>query len=203
MKKKNLINGLILSFLFIFSLSGLLAEDMQDQEEGPPVFSETTIASSEDLTVTEEINEYAPGQLIVKLKDGATLEDIAELNQKYNVTSVEKVFKDTPSAQEVLEELKQKLKGLEAEEHKGWYWQLDKDSEEYKEYIARIEKEKEELEMKIAWKEKLIAKLEQRQERTVEDATTSNLDNIYLLETTQETDIPTMAEEYADNPAVE
>ena len=41
--------------------------------------------------------EYVPGELIVKLKEGKALEDIKELNTKYEVASQDKVFKDIPT----------------------------------------------------------------------------------------------------------
>lgn len=38
--------------------------------------------------------EYVPGELIVKLKEGKTLDDLKELNMKYGVLSTELVFKE-------------------------------------------------------------------------------------------------------------
>ena len=44
---------------------------------------------------TSNSKQYALGELIVKLKEGKTLEDIKELNARYNVILTEKVFKET------------------------------------------------------------------------------------------------------------
>lgn len=146
--------------------------------------------------------EYAPGELIVKLKEGQTLQDINDLNTKYNVNSAEKVFQDTSNPKDSLKQMNGKLVSLTAE-HQGWYWQLDKNSKEYKDYIAKLEKEKQGLQEQIKAQEELIAKSEERQKRASEGTTAPNLENIYLLETGHDTNIPLMAKDYADNPAVE
>lgn len=44
---------------------------------------------------TSNPDQYASGEIIVKLKEGKALEDIKELNAKYNIISAEKVFKET------------------------------------------------------------------------------------------------------------
>ena len=146
--------------------------------------------------------DYAPGELIVKLKEGKTTEDLGELNSKYNVTSIEKVFKDTVKPEDVLKELKDKLSNLSSE-HQSWYWQLDKNSQEYKDYMAKQAKEKEVLNNQIDAQEKLISKLEQRQKRSPEGASASNLDNIYVLKTDSNTDISAMDADYSAGGAVE
>ncbi|OIO32980.1 MAG: hypothetical protein AUJ70_04200 [Candidatus Omnitrophica bacterium CG1_02_40_15] len=146
--------------------------------------------------------EYAPGELIVKLKQGQTLQDIKGLNTKYNVNSAEKVFQDTSNPKDSLKQMKDKLASLTAE-HQGWYWQLDKDSKEYKDYVAKLEKEKQGLQEQIKAQEELIAKLEERQKRAPEGTTAPNLENIYLLDAGQDANIPLMAKDYANNPAVE
>lgn len=147
--------------------------------------------------------EYAQGELIVKLKEGKTLEDISELNSKYNVTSTEKVFKETSSPEDTLKQLKDKLAKLDTE-HESWYWQLDKNSQEYKDYIAKIEKEKEGLQTQIRAQEKLIAHLGQRQKRASEGVTPNTLENIYLLKTSsKETNIPLMMADYKANSGIE
>ena len=52
--------------------------------------------------------EYAPGQLIVKLKEGESLGVLQGLNAKYKVSSQEKAFKDIPSPEATLSQLKAK-----------------------------------------------------------------------------------------------
>lgn len=155
--------------------------------------------------------EFVSGQLVVKLKDGKTLEDIEDLNAKYKVVSVERIFKDSLSPQDALKQLKDKLSRL-TPEHQTWYWQLDKESVEYKEYIAKIKKERESLQKQILAQEDLITHIEERQKRAAQGITLPNqgitlpnLENIYILETSQEqeTDIPSMAADYQANPAVE
>lgn len=146
--------------------------------------------------------EFVPGELIVKLKEGKTLEDIKELNAKYKVNSIGKVFKDTPSPQETLKQLKDRPIKL-GTEHDNWYWQLDKNSQEYKDYIAKLEKEKEALNKQIKAQEELIAHLEQRQKRAPEGVTVPDLTNIYLLKTSQDINIIFMVQEYKANANVE
>ena len=147
---------------------------------------------------------YAPGQLIVKLKEGKTTADLQELNSKYKVSSLERIFKDTSKPEDVLSQLKADLDKLDVG-HQSWYWQLDKDSQEYKDYQQKIEKDKEEIQEKIKRQEELIARLAKRQARAAgsqEDS--SNLENIYLLKIKGgDSDISAMVEDYKESPAVE
>ncbi|MBI4846428.1 MAG: S8 family serine peptidase [Candidatus Omnitrophica bacterium] len=123
--------------------------------------------------------EYAPGQLIIKLKEGKTLDDIKDLNTKYNVHSKEKIFKKSPSPKDVLKQLKEK-------------------------HVQAIAvKEKKELSDAINAQEKFIAHLEERQKRAPKGAIEPDLDNIFLLNTDSGNDISIMAEEYKSNPAIE
>src|SRR3989339_243501 len=172
-----------------------------EAKDSTPSQSHKKISRSEEKQQAKEAN-YAPGKLIVKLKEGATVYDIQDINNKYNVSSMEKLFKEVAPAEETLKQLKDKLASLSVE-HQGWYWQLDKNSQEYKDYAARIEKEKGELQKQIEAKEKLIAHLAQRQKRAPKDAVTPELSNIYVLKTTKDADILAIAKEYSSNPAVE
>ncbi len=148
--------------------------------------------------------DYAPGQLIVKLKEGKTTADLQELNSKYKVSSVEKVFKDSVKPEDVLSGLKADLDKLNAE-HQSWYWQLDKESKEYKDYQQKIGNEKEEIQAKIKRQEELIGRLAKRQARaTGGQKGSSNLENIYLLKTQGgDNDMSGMVEDYKESPAVE
>lgn len=148
--------------------------------------------------------DYSPGQLIVKLKEGKTTADLQELNSKYKVSSVEKVFKDSAKPEDVLTGLKADLAKLNAG-HQSWYWQLDKDSKEYKDYQQKIENEKEEIQAKIKRQEELISRLEKRQARAAGGQKgSSNLENIYLLKIQGgDSDMSGMIEDYKESPAVE
>ena len=150
----------------------------------------------------QDTPQYAPGELIVKLKEGSAIEDLQELNTTYNVASVDKVFKDISAPEDNLKQLKDKLANLSSE-HDKWYWQLDKDSQEYKDYVKRTEGEKETLESQIKAQEELVARLQQRQDRVPQGAAPPNLDNVYILKAPEDTDISSMASEYQDDPAVE
>jgi len=158
--------------------------------------------NSVSIDKKSKTNQYIPGQLIIKLKEGKTLEDIKDLNAKYNVTAQHRVFEGISSPQDTLRELKDKLSYL-TKEHQSWYWQLDKNSKEYKEYGVRLEKEKEELWNKIRKQEKLISKLDERQKRTPQGIAPPSLDNIYILNTDKSVDISQMAKEYSSNPNIE
>ena len=175
------------------------------------LFVLSSLASAEESNLPAAIaskkldpKDYAPGQLIVKLKEGKTTADLQELNSKYKVSSAEKVFKDSPKPEDVLSGLKADLAKLNAE-HQSWYWQLDKESKEYKDYQQKIENEKEEIQEKIKRQEDLIARLAKRQARAAgsqEDV--SNLENIYLLKTQgADSDMSGMVEDYKESPAVE
>ena len=104
-----------------------------------------------------------------------SIEDVKELNDKYNVTEAENVFKKTSDPKDILKHLKDKSASLDIS-HNSWYWQLDKDSKEYKDYVSMIEKEKQNLQKQIQAQEALIAKLEQRQERVPEGTFQPNLE---------------------------
>ena len=147
---------------------------------------------------------YAPGQLIVKLKESKTTADLQELNSKYKVSSMERVFKDTLKPEEVLSQLKADLDKFNVE-HQSWYWQLDKDSQEYKDYQQRIEKDKEEIREKIKKQEELILRLEKRQKRALSAGQASpSPESVYLLETQDsDVDISQMTVDYEESPAVE
>ncbi|MDP1854175.1 MAG: S8 family serine peptidase [Candidatus Omnitrophota bacterium] len=207
--------ALIAMFTFI-SPSFLCAEEEGDsevislpdlQEEPsltPPLpNSHKDRGTKSEKDATKQQPEYVPGQLIVKLKEGETLETLSELNVKYNVTTTDKVFQDTPNPKATLQQLKDKFAGLDSKEHQGWYWQLDKDSQEYKDYAAKIEKEKQELKAQIEAQEALVTKLEERQNRAPEGMPVPKLDNVYMLNAAGDTNILAMASEYSSNPAVE
>src|SRR3989338_792640 len=185
--------ALILAALTLF----IAAQASAMVEEAAPIYKEGV---SQDAP---KAPEYAPGELIVKIREGRSLEDIKDLNKMYGVTSTEKVFKDLPTPQDRLKEAKAKLDELEPKDHKSWYWQLDKDSKEYKEYTVKIEKEKEELQGKIKEEEYLVRQIEQREKTAPKDAKIPNLDNILLLKVPAETDILQMTQEYSRNPYVQ
>ena len=143
----------------------------------------------------QEIPQYVPGQLLIKLKEGKTLEDIQELNQIYQVYSIEQVFPDLGSPQENLKQLKSALSNL-GKSHQRWFWQLDKDSAEYQEYEANIRKEKASLVKHIQETEEFISHLENRQDRAQTQQGALNLEDIYLLKTDAPVNIELMAQDY-------
>ena len=142
--------------------------------------------------------------MIVKLKESKATTDLQELNSRYKVSSMERVFKDAPNPENVLSGLKGDLAKLDVE-HQRWYWQLDKDSQEYKDYQQRIEKDKEGIRGKIKKQEELILRLEKRQKRALNSGqASSSLESIYLLKTQDlDTDISQMTADYEESPAVE
>ena len=187
-KKLKLCQTAIVSLLFILSSLVSAQEDYL-----PPGISSKKLDPA----------SYAPGQLIVKLKEGKTTADLQKLNSRYKVSSVERVFEDAPNHQEELKELNEKLANLNSE-HQSWYWQLDKDSKEYKDYQQKIEKEKEEVNARIQKLEELIARLEKRQARAPGDTPAAKLENIYLLKSKKDgLDIGKMAADYEDSSLVE
>ncbi len=186
MKRLNLLNKIVLGILS-FNL-GLLN----------PIYTRAESAEN----AIKESPQAVPGEFIVKLKPGAELSAIQELNAFYKVTSAQELFSQTIEPKERLARLKNELTGLD-NSHQSWYWQLDKDSKEYKDYVARIEREKEGLNQKIKAEEEFIADLEERQARAGEEITTPDLNNVYLLKTDSLAGVPAIALAYEANAMVE
>ncbi len=137
-----------------------------------------------------DLPDYVPGELIVKLKEGKTMEDLLDLNAKFNVSSHGKVFESLSSSADDIKKMKDKLKDW-GHLHESWYWQFDKD------YRAKLELEKKTLEAEIK-------KAEERQIITDEAITQVRLEDIYKLEVGgKDADILSMAKIYSSHPAVE
>ena len=186
MKRLNLLNRIVLGIL-TFNL-GLLNPAYLRAESGQDIIKESPQA--------------VPGEFIVKLKPGAELSALQELNAFYKVVSTEKVFSKAIEPKERLEQLKNELAGLD-NSHQSWYWQLDKDSKEYKDYIAKIEREKGDLGQKIKSEEEFIADLEARQVRADGEMAAPDLDNIYLLKTNSLAGVSSISLAYEANAMVE
>lgn len=155
-----------------------------------------------DTNNIPDIPSFSSGQLIVKLKDGKTIDDIIGLNGKYHVYSAENITNGIPNPHDKLKQLQEQLTGLEST-HENWYWQMDKDSKEYKDYVAKIEKEKAYLKDRIREQENLIEKIAQRQKRAPRDSTVPAMDNLYVLKASDDTDIIAMARDYSGDASVE
>ncbi len=140
-------------------------------------------------------------QIIVKLKPSETIDTLTPLNQKYDVVSVEKVFKDVLSPEAVLAKLKKDFSEV-GKKHDTWFWQLDKNSKEYKEYEEKLKQQKDELANRIQNQEKLIVKLEERQKRVVQKKDPPDLSSIYLVETKNSSNIKAMVSDYSQHSAV-
>ncbi len=202
MRNVNLKLLIIFLVMFIFGLGVNNIYPLQGREELSADKEQNKIISPRNGFAESKKVEYAPDEIIVKLKEGKNLDDIKELNEEYNVISSEKIFKEATKAEDVLKQLKEKLSKL-GTEHDNWYWQLDKNSKEYKEHAAKLQKEKEEVQGQIAAQEELISRLEQRQKRAPEGAVTADLGNIYVLKAKENTSIPVMVGAYNANPNVE
>lgn len=141
--------------------------------------------------------QYKKGELVVKLKEGAGLQGIAELNRKYNVTEEKPLFNDIPSSATRLKDLKDKLESVDARLNNRWYRQLDKD------YKFRLEKERRQLSEQIQRQEAQLLHIQQRKKRAAEGKNVSRPENVYLLKTADAVDIDAMAQEYSRNTSVE
>ena len=178
--------------------------DPTQEEKVPEVVQEVKVENGKITYSTPQsanAPSYIQGKLIVKLAPGKTVNDLKQLNTKYNVSSFENIFQNTLPPQESLVSLKNRLAELN-KEHKKWYWQVDKNSNEYKAYIQRIESEKNTLTKQIQALEELTTHLEKRQARAPQGIQPPELKNTYLLKTKKETNIKEMAEEYMKNPSV-
>lgn len=198
-----LVFGLGLCFIGVtMGMAG--SDDRINQVPQTPIEQPRNLAEAQEKIgrpLEAEAPEYASDQLIIKLKEGRTLDDIRELNERYDVIQTEKIFKEMQSPLEVLRDLKERLAKLT--EHEGWYWQLDKGSEEYRDYLAKIEKEKQQLRNQIIAKEKFVEQLAGRQKRAPQGTIPPNLTNIYLLKTDSNANIALMTADYKSNMAVE
>lgn len=194
--------SLILSVVLSLAL-GILPRVSAAEEGG----SDDAAFSRRDPFEFSELQEskalaYAPGELVVKLKPGASLAELEPLNQQFGVTASDPVFPKATDPKEHLTTLKQKLATL-APGHEGWSWYTDKDSQEAKDYTARIAKEREELQQQIQAQEELIERLNRRQARAPEGAVAPALDTTYLFKGPESADILALAKAYAQHPAVE
>ncbi|MFH1198698.1 MAG: S8 family serine peptidase [Candidatus Omnitrophota bacterium] len=197
--------------LVVFTIISLVFSPLaylQAEQEQPPASKTDSSGQSSFFAgdgLDEKGPEYMPGELIVKLKQGKTMDDLGELNAKYKVKSIEESIIPMPQA-DVLKSLKDKLATLKSKNHEGWYWQMNKDSKEYKEYMADIEKDKQkiqELEGQIKGQEELVSHIEERQKRAPQTPEPVDLSNMYLLKAESDTPVSDMAGDYANHPAVE
>ena len=123
--------------------------------------------------------EHAPTGIIVKLKEGKSLESIQELNRKHKIKSVKKVFKKKPDRKKLKENLTQKLN----------------------QKLAPHDKQK--LEKRLAAVDKEITRIERRNSRAPNWAIPPNLENIFILETETAPDLSSLLKSYQANANVE
>src|SRR3990167_7688617 len=98
--------GLILNPLTYIMPSYVRAEE-NDGLRRPQVFRRA-------MPWMQEEPEYAPGELIVKMREGKGMDDVASLNAKYAVSSQDKLFSGPafPDPEQELNKLKNKLANL-------------------------------------------------------------------------------------------
>jgi subtilisin family serine protease len=140
------------------------------------VFALSPIKSAK---ASESIIEHAPNGIIVKLKDGKSLESIQELNRKHKIKSIKKVFKKRPDRKKLKENLTKKLN----------------------QKLAPHDKQK--LEKRLAAVDKEITRIERRNSRAPNWSISPNLDNIYLLEPEADLDLLTVLKDYQTDQNVE
>jgi len=145
--------------------------------------------------------EFAPGRMIIMLREDATLDDLEALNKTHGVISSQKLFPDAPSTQDQIRRLKQQRAQLDNPTHTSWYWWKDVDSKEAQEYEARLVEERKALDDQIAALENLVARREKKQ-KTSKDFGPPKLDKAYLLEFHESANIPMVVEEYTAHPGV-
>lgn len=189
MKQSQKLPVIILAlFLALLNLP-VLGISVDKAEPTPKIIS---FAKKEDTQKEKSAApEYTPGQLIVKLKEGQDIGSLLELHTAYKVTSYTKLLKDMPG-------IKVAASGAKAQEHRVWYWQLDKDSKEYKDYRQRIEKSGDK-----ELQEALKAHIELRQQRAPHDVAIPDFENTYLLKTSSDINILVMAKAYSQSSLVE
>ncbi len=169
-----------------------------------PVFS--AVDEGDPSEVVERLSDfgYAPGEIIVQLKKGASISDLQGLNRQFKVAEVREIFSKRPSARETLDTLRKKRAALEAEQHPEWDWWGNPDSSEFKAYQRRLANEKEELDQQILAQEELTARLERKQQQASNDLDSSDrVEDTYLLTTDEDADVPSLVKAYQGHPAVE
>ena len=147
----------------------------------------------------EETNQNsAVNEILVYLKEGKTLTDIQDLNQKYRVVSTQQPFQ--PFLKSIKQEEQKQTeapKEAPADEHDRWYWQMDKSSQEYDKYQNKIAKKETE-------KNQQIQTIVETKETTSSVTTGVNIfENIYTLKVPEGTNIEQMLLDYNTHPAVQ
>ncbi len=161
----------------------------------PVTFAQAMVDEAVPPTKAMTDGSFVPGELIVKLNEGKTMEDLADLNSEFNIVSSDRLFQHLEASSGDIGKMKKKLKELNGF-HESWYWQFDKNSKEYKDYLARLEQQKKILEAEIQ-------KAEQRQQISDKAIQNNRLEDIYKLEVAEKTtDILAMARTYSAHPAV-
>lgn len=131
---------------------------------------------------------YVPGEIIVKLRDGKSLEDIQMLNALYRVQSRD-IFADLPTPEKKIEELRKRYEDL---------------IERSKDYSHKASGELERIREEIDKYERLIEHREERRRRAPSDIVPIKLENYFHLKTDNpDVNINRMIIEYESDPAVE
>lgn len=182
--------------ILVFSLGLSLAVLMLESKafalfDNKPTKSTTqaakTISPQKDLLYRGI--RYAPGQIIIKLKENSRLTDIGKLNQKFSIKEIFSLVKDVSSPYKKLEELKQQYQSVKNSK-------IDKNS---------LAKQLEVLNNQITCQEKLISRLEFRKKRGANDGkviSDKHLENTYLLKTKKDQNILELIKAYKNHPAV-
>lgn len=147
--------------------------------------------------LTLPIPNYVPGQIIIKLKKGKTLNDIENLLRKYNIKSTKEILNIDINLQQKLQELNTQM--LELKKGNDLAANLS--------FLAQQEKN---IQEEITYYQDLFNKLQERQQRVeIEEgdmvvAKIPELENIRLLELeNNKADIKKIIEDYKNNPDVE
>lgn len=146
--------------------------------------------------------EYAPGELIVKVAEGASIDDLQELNASYQAEVTGQVFAGIPGPEDTLNGLEEKLEKLNAKyvSHTSWFWYMNQNSPEYKEYKARQQK----LQKQIQQQKEFIAGIREKQKRNrPADIKDMRLEDIYLLKISSTRSLIDAVNAYKTHPSVE
>jgi thermitase len=210
---------LIISLFALFSFINI-SDAIYLKDEGGNLLPKTAesqlrlLPLSPQLGSTSSLPSYVPGEIIVKLREGRKISDIQNILEKQGIKTYKKVFSEIVDPKKELENLKNKLneitslkKNLARILNKISLSQTASLAELFKKSVEaskELDSQIEKLQEAIQKQEELIKKLEERQKRVSFQISPPNLENIYLLRTTdKKADIFSLIEEYQKNPAVE
>lgn len=163
------------------------------------IFNNKLMNRQVNQQVTLPLPNYAPGQIILKLKKGKTLSNIENLFKKHNIKSTKKILdiENNVDFQQKLQELNTQLLEL-------------KKGNDLSANLSLLAQKEKDIQEEIIYYQDLFNKLQERQERTdgfegdTMTAGAQELENIFLVELeNKKADVKKIIKDYQNNPDIE